>query len=260
MKKTIFLLGTISLLAATPILAMEGQQDAKETRSTSSLRPTFSKDLTPAYLQNETLIEDLEKHASFLKTTDDGVEECRYGGKTSVQELSKFIRSIKSWNAPTLTTEAITFHATTSRFMGLGTIVTDLPFNRFKSLPVDPLLETSPSTGTTLKSPPLLQDWIASGLTKTNPIVVTEGQTLTVTCDFEPATEVTEISFLNSAQNAYYSGGVTVQPGETRAVFTSTVPTGETQTWLVIRHPGFNGTDTLTLGVVKFKALDIELK
>ncbi|MBI2706970.1 MAG: hypothetical protein HYX35_01430 [Proteobacteria bacterium] len=260
MKKTIFLLGTISLLAATPILAMEGPQDVTDTRSTTSLRPLrpiFSKDLTPDYLQNETLIEDLEKHASFLKTTDDGVEECRYVGKTSVQELSKFIRSIKStsWNVPTSTTDSITFHAKTS-WLVLGTQVIDLPFNRFKSVPVDPLLETSPSTGTTLKSPPLLQDWIASGLTKTNPIVVTEGQTLTVTCDFEPATEVTEISFLNSAQNAYYPGGVTVQPGETRAVFTSTVPT----TWLVIRHPGFNGTDTLTLGVVKFKALDIELK
>ncbi|MBI2707079.1 MAG: hypothetical protein HYX35_02020, partial [Proteobacteria bacterium] len=95
----------------------------------------------------------------------------------------------------------------------------------------------------------LLQDWVNLGLMKTAPLSVKEGNKLTVTCDFDEVTEPTAISFINSAQNGYYEGGITVQPGQKNATFTSVVPQGDTQTWLLLRNPAFNGTTSLTLGI-----------
>ncbi|MBI2706736.1 MAG: tetratricopeptide repeat protein [Proteobacteria bacterium] len=111
----------------------------------------------------------------------------------------------------------------------------------------------------TLKQVDFLQDWVGLGLVKTNPIPVTPGQKLTVTCEFDSATDVTAIDFINTAQNAYYSGGVVVKIGETKATFSSIVPEGETQTWLIIRNPGFNGHTPLPLGVqISSVFLDVE--
>lgn len=94
-----------------------------------------------------------------------------------------------------------------------------------------------------------LQNWLELGLVKTNPIGVQKGQTLTATCTFEEVTALTALAFINSAQNAYYEGGVTVQPGQTSVTFSSIVPEDETQTWLIIRNPGFDGKTPLPLGV-----------
>ncbi|MBI2707554.1 MAG: hypothetical protein HYX35_04510 [Proteobacteria bacterium] len=112
----------------------------------------------------------------------------------------------------------------------------------------------------TLTQADLLQDWITLGLIKTNPIDVHPDQKLTVRCTFDhPATEPTAIAFLNSAQNGYYEGGAVIQPGQTSVTFTSVVPQGEERTWLVIRNPGFNAQNPLTLGVQISKVLmDIE--
>ncbi|MBI2774388.1 hypothetical protein HYX58_00040, partial [Candidatus Dependentiae bacterium] len=104
----------------------------------------------------------------------------------------------------------------------------------------------------------LLQDWVGLGLVKTNPMDVKGGQTLTVTCDFDEVTAPTAISFLNSAQNAYYEGGVTVFPGQKSVTFSSVVPDGDTQTWLIIRDPGFDGKTALPFGL-RLKAMDIDV-
>ncbi|MBI2707782.1 MAG: hypothetical protein HYX35_05685 [Proteobacteria bacterium] len=94
-----------------------------------------------------------------------------------------------------------------------------------------------------------LQDWVGLGLVKTNAMEVKEGDKLTVTLTFDDVTEPTALSFLNSAQNGYYEGGIVVQPGTKKVTLTSIVPKGETQTWLTIRNPGFDGNTLLPLGL-----------
>ncbi|MBI2707653.1 MAG: hypothetical protein HYX35_05015 [Proteobacteria bacterium] len=119
---------------------------------------------------------------------------------------------------------------------------------------------TKESATTSLKSLKMLKEWSGFGLVKTTAIDVKPGQELTVTCDFaEPATEETSISFLNSAQNGYYDGGITVKPGDTKVTFSSIVPDDETQTNLVIRNPGFDAQTPLSLGV-KLKGLWLNTK
>ncbi|MBI2707781.1 MAG: hypothetical protein HYX35_05680 [Proteobacteria bacterium] len=107
------------------------------------------------------------------------------------------------------------------------------------------------------KAAPLdfLQDWVGVGLVKTNPMDVTEGDKLTVTLTFDEVTEPTALSFLNSAQNGYYEGGIVVQPGTKKVTLTSIVPRGETQTWLTVRNPSFNGVSPLPLGLQLDKTL-----
>lgn len=105
---------------------------------------------------------------------------------------------------------------------------------------------------------PILKDWENLGLVKTNPIEVKPGQKLTVTCTFDgPVTENTALGFLNSAQNGYYPGEVIVAPGETTVTFSSVVPASETQTWLIVRNPAFNGVSELSLGA-KLKSVSLK--
>ncbi|MBI2707417.1 MAG: hypothetical protein HYX35_03780 [Proteobacteria bacterium] len=105
----------------------------------------------------------------------------------------------------------------------------------------------------------LVKDWGHLGLVKTNPMDVKGGQTLTVSCDFDEVTAPTAISFLNSAQNAYYEGGVTIFPGQKSITFSSVVPDGDTQTWLIIRNPGFDGKTLLSFGL-RLNAMDIDVE
>ncbi|MBI2706793.1 MAG: hypothetical protein HYX35_00505, partial [Proteobacteria bacterium] len=94
-----------------------------------------------------------------------------------------------------------------------------------------------------------LQDWAHLGLIKTNPMDVQGGQELTVTCNFDDVTAPTAISFINSAQNAYYAGGVTVLPGQKSVRFSSIVPERDTRTWLLIHNPAFDGKTLFPLGL-----------
>lgn len=105
---------------------------------------------------------------------------------------------------------------------------------------------------------PILKDWENLGLVKTNPIEVKPGQKLTVTCTFDgPVTENTVLGFLNSAQKGYYPGDIVVNPGETTVTFSSVVPESETQTWLIVRNPAFDGSSQLSLGA-KLKSVSLK--
>ncbi|MBI2707801.1 MAG: hypothetical protein HYX35_05785 [Proteobacteria bacterium] len=127
---------------------------------------------------------------------------------------------------------------------------------KFKSLSIQPEEGTTPES--LAKTLPILKDWEKLGLVKTNPIEVKPGQKLTVTCTFDgPVTENTALGFLNSAQNGYYAGEVIVTPGETTVTFSSVVPASETQTWLIVRNPAFNGVSELSLGA-KLKSVSLK--
>ncbi|MBI2707092.1 MAG: hypothetical protein HYX35_02085 [Proteobacteria bacterium] len=132
-----------------------------------------------------------------------------------------------------------------------------LPFGvRLKSVSID--VEHS-SKNQLLKPVDFLQDWVNLGLIKTAPIEVKAGQKLKVTCDFDKVTEQTAISFLNSAQNGYYDGGVTVDPGQESVTFSSIIPPDETRSWLILRNPGFDGKTPLPFGVrLKNVSIDVE--
>ncbi|MBI2706737.1 MAG: hypothetical protein HYX35_00210 [Proteobacteria bacterium] len=121
-------------------------------------------------------------------------------------------------------------------------------------------INISAKSQTLLQHNDFLQEWVGLGLVKSHPMGIQPNQKLTVTCTFDqPATHATNIAFLNSAQNDYYEGGVTVQPGQRSVTFSSVVPDGETQTWLTVYNPGFNGQTPLPLGVQISKVLmDIE--
>ncbi|MBI2707418.1 MAG: hypothetical protein HYX35_03785, partial [Proteobacteria bacterium] len=136
---------------------------------------------------------------------------------------------------------------------------TALPFGlRLKAMDID--LGNVPKSQI-LKSVDFLQDWLELGLIKTNPIDVKEGQTLTVTCNFDEVIAPTAISFINSAQNAYYEGGVVINTGQQSVTFSSIVPKGDTQTWLILRNPEFDGKTPLLLGLwLNHIFLDVEKK
>ncbi|MBI2706969.1 MAG: hypothetical protein HYX35_01425 [Proteobacteria bacterium] len=287
MKKNIFtLLVTASILAATPVFAMD-DSDPQVVYATAKSRPAITN--KTADLTDPTVVDDLETYGTLIRSTDEGLEVFEYDDTTlSTDNLVSALRSasIKTWTDVDHQDDTITFELYLSKKAQTSKNLTTLLFNKIDTL-TDPKAKASSTVSSspkkaspshsrsnssssdeevtttakaiTLSNPAFLPDWVDLGLIKTNPIVVKEGQTLTVTCEFDEATEVTEISFLNSAQNGYYSGGVTVQPGEKKATFTSVVPTGETQAWLLIRNPGFNGTDKLALGV-NLTDLNIEIK
>jgi hypothetical protein len=88
----------------------------------------------------------------------------------------------------------------------------------------------------------LLTDWTKTGLIKTDKLSVKGGDKITVTCQFSEIKELTQVHFINTAQNKYYEGGVLVKPGMKVAQFTSTVPEGDTHTWLQFHNVGWNNT------------------
>jgi hypothetical protein len=88
----------------------------------------------------------------------------------------------------------------------------------------------------------LLTDWTKTGLIKTDKLSVKAGDRITVTCQFSEVKEPTNVQFINTAQNKYYEGGVIVTPGMKVAQFTSTVPEGDTHTWLQFHNVGWNNT------------------
>jgi hypothetical protein len=88
----------------------------------------------------------------------------------------------------------------------------------------------------------LLTDWTSTGLIKTDKIPVKGGDAITVTCNFSEVKELTQVKFINTAQNKYYDGGIVVNPGTKAAKFTSIVPEGDTHTWLQFHNLGWNNT------------------
>ncbi|MBI2707580.1 MAG: hypothetical protein HYX35_04645 [Proteobacteria bacterium] len=234
MKKTIFtLLATASLLATTPILAMD---DEIISTLTSKPRPSITD--TPKELADSVIVDDFETHGSIVATLSTGKKGVFKYDKEHGIEPATLIDAIRSnkvlWVClPDYSDEMIRFQV---HFDGH---IRELYFD----------IEQEATKSPTYKNPLLLDNWKKLGLLKTNPLPVKEGQKLTVTCKFAAATEDTAIDFINTAQNAYYPGGVIVKKGETEATFTSFVPKGETQTWLVLRNPAFNGTAELPLGV-----------
>ncbi|MBI2707581.1 MAG: hypothetical protein HYX35_04650 [Proteobacteria bacterium] len=251
MKKTIFtLLATASLLAATPVLAMKDEVISTITRKP---RPYITDTVTE--LSDPTIVTDFETHGSIVAKLSTGEKGVFIYDETHAFERATLVDAIRTKKL--FWTEVEDYSNVLIQFR------VELNGDR-QTLYFDIDRETTESTKPTsakptYENPKLLEGWEKLGLLKTDPLPVKEGQKLTVTCKFiNPATEDTAIDFLNTAQNGYYDGGVIVKKGEIKAAFSSVVPAGETQTWLILRNLAFDGVTELPLGVGTTLSLNIE--
>ncbi|MBI2707579.1 MAG: hypothetical protein HYX35_04640 [Proteobacteria bacterium] len=243
MKKQILtLLATVSFLTTTPVLAME----ESDLPVTYAVRPYITNTTTADTISDEVLL-DLLKSKSFLyqDPLNNRLDVYEYDSTNLIAFDTLAEQIIQSYE----TTDVVNM-TTTPNSVNFSLTLNDQDPNA-------PLHSVNFLKGGFV--PNLLENWVKQGLIKTDPIPVTPGQTLTVKCTFSEVTEKTAIDFLNTAQNAYYPGGLVVDLGDTQATFSSIVPPNETQTWLIFRNPAFNGLRDLSLGL-KLDTLSIDIK
>ncbi|MBI2706968.1 MAG: hypothetical protein HYX35_01420, partial [Proteobacteria bacterium] len=207
MKNSIFtLLVTAAVLAATPVLAMDPNQEVPAISVKG--RPVIDKSARDL----KGVVDDLETNGSILAMMSTGKKGRFSYDEKKNYKLDQMVGALRdsnflTWGPVTYGDDRIEFAislTTPTQKNKTGAlspivferdgIVGDTPPSSPKASKKSPKHSpvsspessddegtTAPSKAITMKNPNFLEDWLEFGLIKTDPIAVKEGQTLTVT-------------------------------------------------------------------------------